>query len=574
MILKDLHNKRKWVGDKLKKILITVLILIVNISLLPSQIAYASNASLYLTPGSSSQTIGNNFTVYVGVNSGGNEINAIEATVNLPTNIVSITGAGSGGSLCSIWVQQPTINGSSVSFKCGIPGGTTSNGNLISISLKASVIGSGSASISGVRVLAGPGQDVTGGASGGTFSVVTSAGNAQNESTPSPTVTSSSHSDQNAWYKDTNVSLVWTRPAGVTGFSYVFDQSAGTIPKTSSNTNNLSIENPGTADGIWYFHIRAYGPKGWSATANYKVGIDTTIPSSLAIVTDPSGEADKRPAVSFNAEDATSGIDYYEIKMDEQEFQKATSPYTPSSIKSGDHIFTVRAYDKAGNMIENKATIRIKDVPVPKITTPKPNAIFKLIQSLDISGTADSTTVIDLYIDDVNIAKSIPVNDDGTWSTTYKNLIMPGKHKITAVAVRDGIESNSSDVVNVKIDPSAVSIFGILIPSFVIFIVLLTIIGLLIGLVVRLFIIVKRIKDSLHGKPKEDNMATDQESSEEISGMGRRLQEDIQDIYKDKKLLTSKEKHNLEDKIKNDLKTVEKDIIDTIEKGSKNQPDD
>ncbi|KKU78253.1 MAG: hypothetical protein UY04_C0044G0004 [Parcubacteria group bacterium GW2011_GWA2_47_7] len=35
--------------------------------------------------------------------------------------------------------------------------------------------------------------------------------------------------------------------------------------------------------------------------------------------------------------------------MDQEAFVKTASPYTPSKISSGEHTFTVRAYDKAGN---------------------------------------------------------------------------------------------------------------------------------------------------------------------------------------------------------------------------------
>ena len=569
---------------KLKKLLIAVLVLVLELSVVPAGIVHAASASLYITPSSSSQAVGNNFTVYVGLNTGGNAVNAIEATVNLPTNVVSITGAGTGGSLCSIWVQNPTISGSSVSFKCGIPGGTTSNGTLISISLAASAVGSGNGSISGARVLAGPGDNVTGGTSGATFNVTaassgsggsSSSGSrsttykAQPTGTPAPDVTSSSHSDQNGWSKNKTVDVSWTRPAGVTGFSYAFDQSDSTVPAASSNSNATSLNLPDKGDGVWYFHIRANGPNGWSSTTNYRVQIDTAAPTNLVVTTDPKGESGKRPLVSFNAEDATSGIDHYEIKMDQEAFKRVSSPYMPDSIKSGNHTFTVRAYDKAGNMIENKVSIRIKDVPIPKITKPRQNATFKLIQSLDIAGTGDSSTKIDLYIDGVNIAKGLTVKDDGTWSMTYKSLIMPGKHKITAVAIRDGIESKTSDSVTVQIDPSAISIFGMLVPSILVFIILLTIIGLLVLLVIWMFIFIQRHKSSFRGKSKKDKLETEAEVGKDFSVAEQKIKKDIDGTYKDKKLLTSKEKHHLEDKIKKDLRTAENAVIDTIEKEPK-----
>jgi len=558
-------------GEKVKKILIASLVLLLNLSIFPVEVAHAANASLYISPSSLTQAKGNRFTINVGVNSGGNAVNAFEATINLPTNIVSISGAGTGGSLCSLFPLTPTVSGSSVRFQCGIPSGTTNSGNLISISLVASNIGSGTASISGARVFAGPGINVTGGTSGGTINVVApsarpGAGRAEPTGTSAPDVSSSTHGDQNTWYKNKDVALSWPRTAGVTGYSYIFDQSPGTVPPATTNFNETTLNLPGKTDGVWYLHIRANGPNGWSAATNYRVQIDSTAPTNLTIVTDPKGEADKRPIVSFNAVDATSGIDYYEVKMDQDEFQRATSPYTPNSIKSGDHVFTVRAFDKAGNMFEGKVTIRVKEVPIPKITKPQINSTLKLIQTLDIAGTADSTVKIDLYIDGVNIARGLPVKDDGTWSMTYNGFITPGKHKITAIAVRDGIESKASDIVGINIDPSAVSIFGKLVPSYIIFVILLVIVGLLTLLIIWLFVFINRNKYKLLGKFKRNTTQAKVEVANNFSDMERRLQMDILGTYKGKKLLTPKEKHNLEDKIKSEVKTTEKAIINTIEK--------
>lgn len=575
MLKVQLYKQRNWMGEKLKKILIALLVLTLNLSLFPIETAHAANASLYITPASSSQAVGNKFTVYVGVNSGGNAINAIEGTANFPSGVVAVTGAGTGGSLCSIWVQSPTVSGSSVSFKCGIPGGTTGSGNLISVSLTASAVGSGSASISGARILAGPGENVTGGSSGGSFNITAKSSGASSNnkpavaSTAAATISSSTHGDQNAWYKNKNVALSWTRSAGVTGYSYSVDRNEGTVPATTANTNETSLNLTGKDDGIWYLHLRANSATGWSSTSNFRIQIDSTAPTNLDIVTEPKGESGKRPMVSFNAIDAASGIDHYEISMDQGEFQKFASPFTPSSIKPGEHTFTVRAYDKAGNVLEGKISVRIKEVPVPKITKPQSNTTFKLIQSLDIAGTADSTTKIDVYLDGVNIAKGINVSDDGSWSMTYKNILMPGKHKITAVAVRDGIDSNTSEAVTIETDPSAISIFGVMVPSLVVILILLAVIVLLVLLAIWLIVFVKRNKDKIRSTFSRNKVQTETEVSQKFSDMEEKLETEIKKTLKGKKSLTASDKKKLEEKLKADLKSTEQAIVETIEKDAK-----
>jgi hypothetical protein len=547
---------------------------------------HAETAGLYLSPGSVSQPVGSNFTIYVGVNSGGNAINAIEATVSIPSNL-SITGAGTGGSLCSIWVQQPTISGSSVSFKCGVPSGTTSSGTVASISVRANSVGTGSASIAGARVLAGPGLNVTGASSGGTYTVTeassggsssggsssggssggSSSGSSTSRtySTASPTITSSSHSDQNAWSKNNSPAFLWTKGTGVTGFSYVFDQSSGTVPGTSANTTTSSISFSDKSDGVWYFHIRASGTSGWSGASHYRVQIDKAAPTNLIVLTEPKVEADKRPMVSFLAEDAASGIDRYEIKMDQGEFVKTASPFTPESIKSGDHVFTVRAYDKAGNMVEGSAKIKIKNIPTPKITSPANNTTLKLIQKLDISGTADVSTKVDLYFDGVNIARALSVNDTGSWNFTYKNFIMPGKHEIMAIAVKDGIESIPSSKVILRIDPSAVNIFGTIVPIYLVLGFLLVIIAILLLLLIWFFVFVKRKYDTVRERLRKRNQETELTVHNKFDEMEDHIRKDIQKTY-EAKVKTPREEHNLEEQIESEIATSEKAVEETIEK--------
>jgi len=559
-------NIRKEQTKKMKKILTSLVIILLTIVYIPNS-THAAAASFYLSPASLSRQIGSNFTIFVGMNSGGNPVNAFEATINIPTNILTITGAGTGGSLCSLWIQTPAIAGPSVSFKCGVTGGTTASGNMISISLKGKAVGTGMASISGARILAGPGQNVTGGTSGGTYTI-TAPPPPPPAATAAPAVSSSTHPDQNAWYTNNNPAFSWTRGGGTKGFSYAFDQNPGTVPASAVNTNANSISFQNKADGIWYFHIRASGNNGWSNTTHFRVQIDRTAPTNLVIVTDPKGEADRRPMVAFNAVDAASGIARYELKMDRGEFKVVTSPYVPNSISSGDHTFVVRAYDKAGNMIEGLVKIKIKEIPRPKITAPRNNSTLKLAQKLEIKGKADPKTVVDIYFDGVNIARGVKVNSNGDWSFVYENFIMPGKHKIFAVAIKDGIESKPSDKIGIRIDPSAISIFGIIIPSTIAFIILLIIIAILLALVIWLFFFGKRKYDRIRDKIRKRNQEAQKRVEKSFNEVEKRIGRDVQATFETDKT-TSKIEHELERKVEKDIEKTQESVEKAIEDETK-----
>ena len=488
------ENKMK----KLQQIFIIFILLFSSLLYTPG-LVNAGAASLYLTPASATETIGSTFTIFVGINAGGNPTDAWKATVNFPS-VLAITGAGQT-SLSTLCPETPTISGNSVTFQCGAMNGSPgygASGNVIYISVKGVAVGTGSAGMSNTQILAGPGNEVAGGASGGTYTITASnnstgnnSGNNNNHgtttSTAAPIVTSSTHPDQNAWYVNNDPAFSWNKASGVTGYSFVMDQVPDTVPSQSINTTGTSLSFSNEADGTWYFHIRADGPNGWSATTNYRVQIDTMPPTGLVVVTDPKGEADVRPMVSFYATDATSGIAFYQIKMDQEPYQVAVSPYLPSFITSGVHTFTVKAFDRAGNLVTGSVKITIKEIPIPKITSPKNHDILKLAESLKISGTANKDTVVDLYFDGVNIARSIKVDSKGNWNYTYQKLIFPGSHKIDAVAIKDGIESKPSNVVNIKIDPTAVSLLGIVVPTWFVFIGLLFVIGFLIFIAIWLY---------------------------------------------------------------------------------------
>ena len=470
----------------------------------------------------------------------------------MPSNILSVTGASIGGSLCSIWVQQPTISGSSVSFKCGIPSGTTSSGKLISISLNAATVGTGTATITGARVLADAGVNVTGEVSGGTYTVVRPV-----STTPSPSVSSGTHPDQNAWYKNTSPSFSW---GSAVGFNYIFDQNAGTVPGTSVKTRDTSVSFQDKPDGIWYFHIRAQGTNGWSSTTTYRVQIDTEAPTDLIIVTDPKDEASKRPAVSFVAQDAVSGVDYYEIKLDRGEYVRATSPYTPESISSGLHKFTVRAYDKAGNVIEGEVEVTVADIEIPRILYPKDDSTLKLAQQMEISGTAAVGTKVNVYLDGVKIAAGLEVGDGGTWSFTYKTLIMPGKHELFAIATSDGIESQYSDKINIFVDAGAINLFGVIIPSFVILGLVITLIVFLCLVIFWLFFFIKRRYDKVREKMKKRNKKAKDGIDGDLAEMKGKIHKDIEVTFEKKKNTTNLNEHQLETRISGDIETAKKRI--------------
>ena len=104
----------------------------------------------------------------------------------------------------------------------------------------------------------------------------------------SPTITSltsNTHPDPVQWYATNTPGFSWTAVGGVgdiDGYSYAFDHSPDTVPAATVNTTATSVTLAASADGVWYFHLRAedgYYYHSWGPTKTLKVCIDTTAPA-------------------------------------------------------------------------------------------------------------------------------------------------------------------------------------------------------------------------------------------------------------------------------------------------------
>ncbi|WP_455393251.1 CARDB domain-containing protein [[Eubacterium] cellulosolvens] len=104
-----------------------------------------------------------------------------------------------------------------------------------------------------------------------------------------------------------------------------------------------------------------------------KITVDGSPPNSFTPTASPSSwSKNRQPTISFYTTDGESGIDYYEIKVDNEDFIRHSSPYTLPTLDDGIHFITVRAYDVAGNYIDETVEVYIDATP-PVSFTPEAN---------------------------------------------------------------------------------------------------------------------------------------------------------------------------------------------------------
>ncbi len=79
-------------------------------------------ATLYLSPSGGSHNIGDSFSVALGVNTEGEAINAAQATVSFPNDILDVTSVSQVG-IFTLWPVTPTFSNATgtVTFAGGIP---------------------------------------------------------------------------------------------------------------------------------------------------------------------------------------------------------------------------------------------------------------------------------------------------------------------------------------------------------------------------------------------------------------------------------------------------------------------
>ncbi|MBU0612864.1 cohesin domain-containing protein [Patescibacteria group bacterium] len=356
------------------KALYTSLFLI-GLFIVSTNVAHAG-ATLFLSPSSGSLTVGDSISTTVVVNTGGDPINAVQATASFPTDLLEITGVSKAG-LFTLWPIEPAFSNSvgTMNFAGGLPnpGYTGTSGSIITMTFKGIKAGTATVTLGSVSILKndGLGTNIFTGAGSATFTISeppatpipsptpTPEPEPEPEPTievlPAPVVYSDTHPKQDIWYIDPSPEFYWDKLEGAEGFSYSFDDEKNSIPDDESEGTENKAKFENTEDGVWYFHVKVLNEGGWSEIAHYRVQIDTTPPLEFDIRLEGENPTKLRePKVHFTTIDELSGIDRYELLLDTNPYAilevGETEPFTFSEIPYGSHTTEVQAYDKAGNI--------------------------------------------------------------------------------------------------------------------------------------------------------------------------------------------------------------------------------
>ena len=360
---------------------------------------FAQAADLVLSPGSGSYSVGQTFTATVRAVPGGDNINAVEATMSFDSDTLSVVSVSKDGSAFSLWTTEPTFSNSAgtIQFGGGSPTPFTTTSNILNITFRTLAAGSGDVSFTEASILAadGRGTDVYDSSTGASYTMAASTAPTPTptptQPTPTPESTSGDDGDEaiifgdpprppeigsqtfldpETWYNTTEGVFTWTLPFDVNAVAVEITDD----PENEPQNNDDAVADPPieeflitkdiVSDGVQYVSINFQNQVGWGAPTNRKLKIDTTPPEPFAINVRTGTTQSAFPLLTFEAQDQTSGIEFYEMTIAANEPiiitpDEAKLGYLLSDLEDGTYTVKVVATDFAGNVRESSEAVLI-----------------------------------------------------------------------------------------------------------------------------------------------------------------------------------------------------------------------
>lgn len=546
----------------------------------------AASSSLYLSPPSGTYEVGSIFSVKVKVDSGGESINAAEGTLIFNPVELNITKISTSNSIFSLWTTNPTFSNSTGNIVFG--GGTSSNftgtsGTVVTITFKAKASASAQVSFSSGWILAadGKGTNILGNMNGGVYTLKSKIITPPAEEVPSeteytppttpsriptvPVISSDSHPDPNQWYSNNDPEFSWKIPSDVTAIKLLIGHLPTAAPTVLYSPPIFEKKLKDLGDGVWYFHIRFKNQYGWGKILHRKILIDTQPPEPFEIKVD-NGEdpTNPSPTLDFRATDSLSGVEYYEVKIEEKESididvkAMIVNPYKMLSQPPGKYTIIVKAVDKAGNSTIATTEIMIEQIEKPVISD-FPQTI-KLGETLTIKGTSfypEATIIVFIKKEGEEVeAKEAETDSEGNWLLVYDKGLERGTYRIWAQATDErGAKSEPTEKFNLIVSSPDLLKFGTTAISYLIIIAtLIVLIVVAVGVIFYTWYRISLWRKRLSKETKEVSRTT----TKAFRALREEVQEQIEHL--DKKPGLTKGEKKIRDKLQEALDISEKFI--------------
>ncbi len=207
-------------------------------------------------------------------------------------------------------------------------------------------------------------------------------------------------------------------------------------------------------DGHYTMQVQAFDSLNNVASETVNFTVDTTAP---VLTIDSPGEqsliSTPWAVVYWHASDATTGVDGYQYRIDGAEWSSPSSitSFRFASLGEGVHLVEIRAFDQAGNMMQQGVNFTVDTVaPQIIIVSPGPGTFINVSSALVSWNGTDSTTGILGYEYRVN---------GGQWSAMIGvlgiQLDLPDGHYSVQVRAFDRVGNTNTTSVTFVIDTVA-----------------------------------------------------------------------------------------------------------------------
>ncbi|HAQ05972.1 MAG: hypothetical protein UX53_C0010G0002 [Candidatus Azambacteria bacterium GW2011_GWB2_46_37] len=430
----------------------------------------ASAATLFISPPSAEVGTGDKLTLDIKIDSEGVGLNAAQAVIRFPNDILEATGLDKTGSAFSFWLEEPNFSNADgvISFIGGIPYGVTGGSiQVLKVTFTAKGTGSGSLTVSDAAVTAsdGSGTNILSKTVSASFTVVPkkvvppTPVPAPVEVVPppveivrkpvptgklpvKPALNIQLYPDETRWYNLTSVfNVAWELPLDVTGITTALNNQPNYVPPKKSEGLFENKAFPSLADGVQYLHVHFQNNVGWGPAAHYRLAVDTQppLPFDISAIEGESSDS-PTPTLQFGTNDALSGLKEYQIRIGDGELIKVsaadyTGIYALPILTPGKRQVIVKAVDNAENGIEDSITIETLPIASPIITFVTQELFSEETRGLNVKGTSlpDIKILFQLYTGEALIAEGATSGDEmGNWEFTFDQPLRNGDYKVTA----------------------------------------------------------------------------------------------------------------------------------------------
>lgn len=459
-------------------------------------------ASLGLSPSTGVYTANGTFSVRVVVNTDGKPVNASDATLSFNPKELTVVSVNRSSSIFNLWVTEPTFSNSAgtINFSGGVPAGYTGNtGNIMNITFKAASAGTARVTFTSGSVLAndGKGTNILTAMNGGSYTIQAQTTSPQPEeieyvapaNTPAaPQIVSITHPDATLWYRAKEAELSWSVPSGVTAVRTLIDQSPTTIPTKVYDDPINKITLADLAEGVSYFHLQFKNGEGWGKVTHYRLATDSQKPSKISISSATADFANPDHTLTVVAEDATSKVTRYSVKVDAAEpyeyIDKEGKGEIPLlGLTPGYHSVIIEALDEAGNGIVGTYSFTIEAFARPQFTEYPTEISEEVIPVIKGQTRAGATVTITLTrIGTTPVTNTVTASETGEFIFIPEGRFTTGVYELVAQATDSfGAQSEVSETIRLAVQQPGflrvgsfmVSVLSVVVPLIALVVLLL-----------------------------------------------------------------------------------------------------